>query len=378
MSQKTSVTFDHCAKSFFTLRGKITVFRDVSFTIEPGEFFVLLGPSGCGKSTMLNLTAGLEKPTRGRILFNEDPVADSQQRVFKTPFKRDVAMVFQNYALYPHMNIGQNIAFPLTNRKPKPSGKEIHTRVTETARLLEIESLLDRKPGELSGGQRQRVAIGRAIVRQPRVFLMDEPLSNLDAQLRMSMRAQLKELQRTLGITTIYVTHDQLEAMTLGDRIAVLHKGKIQQIDTSEKVYHNPVNEFVARFIGSPPMNMLTGQLTINEDTACIRIGRQSVTLPPAYASKIESPEKEKCTIGIRPEHIEFSSESEEENVIRTSVNVIENLGSEYLSYVTLEGQTLIVKTNDPPPSGSSIFIRLPNSHITVFDSSGHNLSTER
>ncbi|MEJ2282406.1 MAG: ABC transporter ATP-binding protein, partial [Desulfobacterales bacterium] len=232
------LTLHHISKGFNSLRGKVTAVHDVSLDIRDGEFFVLLGPSGCGKSTLLNLVAGLERPSAGEIRFAGETVAAAQKHVFLPPRKRNVAMVFQSYALYPHLKVFDNIAFPL--RVTKDRRQDIQNAVKITARMLDIENLLERKPAELSGGQRQRVAIARALVRRPRLFLLDEPLSNLDAQLRTRMRVELKNLQRKLNITTLYVTHDQTEAMTLGDRIALLREGSLIQVGTPEEMYARP------------------------------------------------------------------------------------------------------------------------------------------
>jgi multiple sugar transport system ATP-binding protein len=242
----TAIRLDGVSKRY---RGGVDAVRQVDLEVRPGEFMVLVGPSGCGKSTLLRMIAGLEDTTGGRILLGERDVTD------ELPQRRDVAMVFQSYALYPRMNVRRNLGFGLRMRGVPSAERE--RRVTEVARVLGLEDLLDRRPAALSGGQRQRVAMGRAIVREPRVFLMDEPLSNLDATLRVSMRAQLSLLHKRLGVTTVYVTHDQIEAMTLGQRVAVLRDGELQQCDTPQNLFRSPVNLFVAAFIGSPPMNFV-------------------------------------------------------------------------------------------------------------------------
>ena len=245
------VAFDHVTKRF----GESTVaVDDLTLSVHEGEFLILVGPSGCGKTTALRMVAGLEELTSGEIRIGDRVISDL------APTQRDIAMVFQNYALYPHMSVADNIAFPLRQRKVKRA--EVRQRVAEAARLLSITDLLERKPRELSGGQRQRVAIGRALVRRPQVFLMDEPLSNLDAKLRVQMRAELLSLHERVGITTIYVTHDQTEAMTLGDRVVVMNKGRVQQVDAPERLYGHPTNAFVAGFIGSPSMNFMTASLS--------------------------------------------------------------------------------------------------------------------
>ncbi|MBU3699309.1 MAG: ABC transporter ATP-binding protein [Candidatus Kapabacteria bacterium] len=242
----TRIRFDAVSKSY----GPVEPLRQISFSIEPGEFFVLVGPSGCGKSTLLRMIAGLESVTSGRLLFDDEVMNDVEPR------QRDVGMVFQNYALYPHLTVAENLAFPLQIRKQ--SRQEIDAAVERIAASLGLSQLLSRKPKQLSGGQRQRVAVGRAIIRRPRVFLFDEPLSNLDAQLRSHMRTELRTLQRELGVTTVYVTHDQVEAMTMSDRMAILNNGIIQQIGTPAEIYDRPANTFVASFTGSPPMNLIT------------------------------------------------------------------------------------------------------------------------
>src|SRR5689334_10361382 len=254
-----SISLTNLTKSF----GDSTVVDDISLEIADGEFVVFLGPSGCGKTTTLRMIAGLEQPTAGEIRINDHPVNDVP------PQQRDIAMVFQSYALYPHLTVAQNIAYPLRVRKL--AAAEIQKQVSQTAALLEIESLLTRRPRDLSGGERQRVALARAIVRHPRAFLMDEPLSNLDARLRLQMRGELKRLQQTLGTTTVYVTHDQAEAMTLGHRVAVMNKGKLQQFDAPLEIYHRPANRFVAEFVGSPGMNLIDGR--INSQSAFVSDG---------------------------------------------------------------------------------------------------------
>jgi multiple sugar transport system ATP-binding protein len=271
-----------------TFAGGVNAVDDVTLTLADGEFVALVGPSGCGKSTLLRMVAGLEEVTRGRILVEDKDVT------YASPRDRDVAMVFQNYALYPHMNVRKNLGYGLKVRN-RPS-KEINRRVEEVARMLGLEDLLERRPGALSGGQRQRVAMGRAIVREPRAFLMDEPLSNLDAKLRVSMRAQLSALHSRLQTTTIYVTHDQVEAMTLGNRVAVLLDGRVQQFDTPQVLYRDPVNLFVAAFIGSPAMNLVGA--TIEENS--IRFGGYALpaTRLPARVGR------GRVVVGIRPEHL--------------------------------------------------------------------------
>ncbi|MBD3393959.1 MAG: ATP-binding cassette domain-containing protein [Chitinivibrionales bacterium] len=361
-----SVELKNVDKSFFTLRGRVDVMRGISLHIEPRELFVLLGPSGCGKSTLLNMIAGLEKPTAGSITIGDAVVADPGRGVFIDPFRRNVAMVFQSYALYPHMTVRANIAFPLTNLKPRPPAGDIGRKVREAARLLRIEELLDRKPAELSGGQRQRVAIGRAVVREPKVFLMDEPLSNLDAQLRTEMRAQLKELQRRLGITTVYVTHDQMEAMTLGDRIAVLNEGVIQQLGTPAGVYAHPSNVFVARFVGSPPMNLFEGAVKRDENTRVVlRTADGDILLPERLGADLVAQGKERCILGIRPEHIEPVAAGQ--GNFDSRISVVENVGSEYLASLFLKSGHIVVRAQHEPQPGPA-GLRFASDRLHVFD----------
>jgi multiple sugar transport system ATP-binding protein len=292
----------------------------VDLTIGDGEFMVLVGPSGCGKTTLLRCIAGLEEVTDGAILISDHDVTDVP------PKDRDIAMVFQNYALYPHMTVRRNLAYGLkVRRTPR---KEIATRIAETARLLGLEDLMDRRPLALSGGQRQRVAMGRAIARRPQVYLMDEPLSNLDAKLRVRVRADLARLHDQLGVTTVYVTHDQVEAMTLGQRAAVMNEGKIQQVDTPQGLYWSPANLFVAAFIGSPSMNLVEARLAdgalhfANFSLPLIELGPEGETLPP------------RVILGIRPEHFALLDESQSSGwSIEGDVKVEENLGAEVLVF---------------------------------------------
>lgn len=293
--------------------------------IEDGEFLVLVGPSGCGKSTSLRMLAGLEDVNSGRIFIGDKDVTDVQ------PKNRDIAMVFQNYALYPHMTVRENMGFALKIAgTPKA---EIAQRVEEAARILDLEPYLDRKPKALSGGQRQRVAMGRAIVRKPQVFLMDEPLSNLDAKLRVQTRTQIASLQRELGVTTVYVTHDQTEALTMGDRIAVLNNGLLQQVGTPQEMYEHPANEFVAGFIGSPAMNL--GKFKVEGNVA--KLGTAEVPLSQATLDAMVPEDEGKITIGFRPEGLEVVSE-DTENTIPIEVEFVEELGSDAYIYGHLAG----------------------------------------
>jgi multiple sugar transport system ATP-binding protein len=311
--------------------------HDLSIDISDGEFLVLVGPSGCGKSTALRMVAGLESISGGDLKIGDRVVND-------VPAKdRDIAMVFQNYALYPHMTVRENIGFALKLRKM--SKTEIDSRVDEAARVLELTDWLDRKPGQLSGGQRQRVAMGRAIVRQPSAFLMDEPLSNLDAKLRVQMRSEISRLQRSLKVTTIYVTHDQVEAMTMGDRVAVMSKGLLQQVDTPQNLYDAPDNLFVAAFIGSPQMNLMHGHLRMEGDQPIVKIGSQDVPIPssvmtakPGLRRYIDKP----LAIGVRPESAEDASllgETAGRTLLKADVEIREGLGSEVVCHARIDAQ---------------------------------------
>ena len=300
---------------------------DVSITINDGEFVVLVGPSGCGKTTLLRMVAGLEDITEGEIAIGDKTVNEV------APKDRDIAMVFQNYALYPHMSVYDNMAFSLKLRKLAKN--EIEKKVKDAAKTLEISELLDRKPKALSGGQRQRVAMGRAIVRNPQAFLMDEPLSNLDAKLRVQMRAELGQLHTQLQTTTLYVTHDQVEAMTMGDRVAVIRKGELQQIDTPREIYSNPRNIFVAGFIGSPSMNFVYTKIKSTKDAIELIFGDNQIIYRDEKKEKLKSFENKEIVLGIRPEAFEdghFANESEYSESIKVKVSLLEQLGSD--SYV--------------------------------------------
>jgi multiple sugar transport system ATP-binding protein len=316
----------------------------MSLKIADGEFVVLLGPSGCGKTTTLRMMAGLEQTTSGDILIDGRRVNDLP------PQKRDVAMVFQSYALYPHMTVADNIAYPLRVRKLPAA--EISARVRQTAAMLEIEALLARRPRELSGGERQRVALARAIVRHPKAFLMDEPLSNLDARLRLQMRGELKRLQQELATTTVYVTHDQAEAMTLGHRVAVMNKGKVQQFDTPLEIYNRPANRFVAEFVGSPSMNFIEGELDRTSKTFTANDGTlRFVNISDAAA---DGP----ATFGIRPENIRIS-DTPEDGWWPANVYVTELMGSETFVIVEIGKHKIIARAASEfrAETGSSVWI---------------------
>jgi multiple sugar transport system ATP-binding protein len=319
------ITFHHVYKRY----GKYKEYavKDFNLQVEDQEFLVFVGSSGCGKSTTLRMLAGLEEITEGEIYIGDTKVNDVP------PKDRDISMVFQNYALYPNMSVFENIAFGLRLRKmPK---HEIELAVKRAARMLEIENFLHRKPRELSGGQRQRVALGRAIVRTPQAFLMDEPLSNLDAKLRVQMRTELINLHKKLGVTTIYVTHDQIEAMTMGDRIVVMEKGVIQQVDTPENVYNKPANLFVANFIGNPPMNFITGKLQEGAESLEFHTNRFSLNIPPKQAYALRNVHRmsgRTVIMGIRPENISFEEASLAEPdaaVVHGVLQISEFIGSD-------------------------------------------------
>jgi multiple sugar transport system ATP-binding protein len=330
------IVFEHVTKEFVDeKRGKVLAVNDSNFTINDKEFMVFVGPSGCGKTTSLRMIAGLEKQTAGNIIIGNRVVNNLH------PKERDIAMVFQDYALYPHMTIRENLSFGLKNLKvPKD---EIEEKVKKASEILGIEELLERKPRELSGGQRQRVAVGRAIVRNPKVFLFDEPLSNLDAKLRIQMRVEIAELHKKLGTTIVYVTHDQVEAMTLGQRIVVMNKGVIQQIAPPEELYNHPVNMFVAGFIGAPSMNFIKcrvekGKL-VSEDTA--------FDIPERYTVAAKDYEGKEVIMGIRPEDIhdsEFIQNVSNIGRVSATIKVVEKLGSENLVYFDRFGTQITAK----------------------------------
>lgn len=322
------IVLDHVNKSY---PDGHTAVRDLNLTIADGEFLILVGPSGCGKTTTLNMISGLEDISSGELRIAGERVNE------KAPKDRDIAMVFQSYALYPHMTVRQNIAFPLTLAKMRKA--DIAQKVSETAKILDLTNLLDRKPSQLSGGQRQRVAMGRAIVRHPKAFLMDEPLSNLDAKLRVQMRGEIAQLQRRLGTTTVYVTHDQTEAMTLGDRVVVMYGGIAQQIGTPEELYERPANLFVAGFIGSPAMNFFPARLT----AIGLTLPFGEVTLAPEVQGVIAAhPKPENVIVGVRPEHIQDAALIDAYQRIRAltfqvKVNLVESLGADKYLYFTTE-----------------------------------------
>ena len=310
--------------------------HSLNLDVAEGEFMVLVGPSGCGKTTALRMVAGLEEISRGTLRFGERVVNNVSAK------NRDIAMVFQNYALYPHMTVGENIGFALRTKKlPKAQIKE---KVTTAAGILGLSELIDSKPGQLSGGQRQRVAMGRAIVREPSVFLMDEPLSNLDAKLRVQMRAEVTRIQRKLGVATLYVTHDQVEAMTMGDRVAVLRAGVLQQCDKPQALYDNPNNLFVAAFIGSPAMNLFEAQIT--EGATAVVIGSQRIELSDVVHTQrpgVRSYANKRVVLGIRPEDLPMASDSESSTLVG-DVELVEALGSDVLIHFAIDAKRIEVE----------------------------------
>src|SRR5215217_2236167 len=339
--------------------------RGVSFDAEAGEFIVFVGPSGCGKSTLLRIIAGLEELSEGSVFI------DGREVTHIAPAERQVSMVFQSYALYPHMTVFQNMAFGL--EMVNASKAEIERRVRETARILQIENLLDRKPRQLSGGQRQRVAIGRAIVRHPKIFLFDEPLSNLDAELRTQMRVEIAKLHRDLGVTMVYVTHDQIEAMTLADRIVVLRGGRVEQIGSPTELYDRPANTFVAGFIGSPKMNLLSGRVKSAGEGAILvehpafHNGVVSILHTPSRSIQVGAP----VTLGLRPESLELGSANP---ILELSADVSENLGGATQVYGRAPGGETVTILSQGRPNlsrGDKLPVGLGSGHIYLFDENG-------
>jgi multiple sugar transport system ATP-binding protein len=332
-----SVTFDNVSKVY---DNGFRAVDALDLEIRDGEFMVLVGPSGCGKTTALRMLAGLEEISEGELVIDDTVVNEV------APQKRDIAMVFQNYALYPHLSVYDNMAYGLRIQK-LPKG-EIKDRVNQIAKVIGLEDLLDRKPKALSGGQRQRVAMGRAIVRRPKVFLMDEPLSNLDAKLRVQMRSEVARIQHELQATTVYVTHDQVEAMTMGDRVALMRRGVLQQVDTPLRLYNAPANLFVASFIGSPAMNLFEAKLERKNGYLVAQIGDQFLRLEPASLAEPQELERyygQRLALGIRPEHLEdaaVETGAPSERRLRATVKTIEALGSELIAHLEIGGQPLL------------------------------------
>ncbi len=339
--------------------------KDFNLEIEDKEFIIFVGPSGCGKSTTLRMIAGLEEITGGTLKIGDRVVNDVE------PKDRDIAMVFQSYALYPHMTVYDNMAFSLKLRKvPKA---EIDKMVREAAKILDLEKLLDRKPKALSGGQRQRVAMGRAIVREPKVFLMDEPLSNLDAKLRVQMRTEISKLHQRLGATIIYVTHDQTEAMTLGTRIVVMKDGVVQQVDTPQNLYNAPGNLFVAGFIGSPQMNMVDATVDVQGSDVFLKVGATSIKLPAAKAEKVKAYNGKTVIMGIRPEDMSDDPDkvaAAGDSAMNVKIEVYELLGAEVFLYFTVEGANFTARVNPRTTArtGDEVKFALDIDKIHVFD----------
>ena len=352
----SSLKLEEVSKSY----GENDILKDISLDVDDGEFLVLVGPSGCGKSTTLRLIAGLEEPSKGSIIIDKKIVNE------KDPSDRDIAMVFQNYALYPQMTVKENMEFGLKIRKLEKN--EIDLRVLEAARILKIENLLGRKPKELSGGQRQRVALGRAIVRKPKVFLFDEPLSNLDAKLRQEMRVEIKKIHNLLGTTMIYVTHDQTEAMTMGDRIAVMNDGIIEQLDTPTTIYNKPQNIFTSTFVGTPQINLVNGELVEKNDNWYFISNNLEIPFSEKHRQFSRFLNK-KVTLGIRPEDIiiEMDSESKNSNV---KINFVENLGSEMNLHFSFDDIKFVAKINNSENNFLNHFckIKFKINNIHIFD----------
>ena len=360
-----SLSFQHVYKKY---EGGVVAVSDFNLEVADKEFVILVGPSGCGKSTTLRMLAGLENISEGEIYIEDRLINDV------LPKDRDIAMVFQNYALYPHMTVYDNMAFALKLRKM--SKDEIKRRVTEAAKILEIEHLLQRKPKALSGGQRQRVALGRAIVRDPKVFLMDEPLSNLDAKLRVQMRVEITKLHHRLKTTFVYVTHDQTEAMTMGTRIVVMKDGFIQQVDSPTELYDNPVNTFVAGFIGMPPMNFIEGLIAVEGSDVYVTFENISVKLPERYAvEEVMERDGHQVIFGVRPEALTdettFVSDHPESSFV-ADVDVVELLGAETYLYVTVNGSLPLTCRVDPTTSqsvvGESVDLAIDTNRVHLFD----------
>jgi len=355
-----TLELDSLTKVFQDGDDEVVAVEDVSLSIEDGEFLVVVGPSGCGKSTTLRMVAGLESVTAGTISLDDRVINDVK------PQHRDIAMVFQSYALYPHMTVRENMSFGLEETTDLPDD-EIHERVEETAELLDIPELLDRRPTDLSGGQQQRVALGRAIVRDPEVFLMDEPLSNLDAKLRAQMRTELQRLQEDLGVTTMYVTHDQTEAMTMGDRIAILDGGELQQVATPLECYHEPANRFVAGFLGEPSMNFY--DVEFDGD----RLVGDGFEYPVSEALADDLGGETELVLGVRPEAVEIVDAETGEHDYGTTVDVVEPMGDEnvvYLEFGERGNRTLVATTSGMRQlgSGASVIARIPEETVHVFD----------
>lgn len=344
--------------------------KNIDLDIKDGEFIVFVGPSGCGKSTTLRMIAGLERISEGE-LFIDDVLVNNM-----SPKARDIAMVFQSYALYPHMTNRDNIAFSM--KLSGVSKKERYRRAEEVAKILQLEPVLDKKPGALSGGQRQRVALGRAMVRNPKVFLLDEPLSNLDAKLRVTMRAEIVALHRELKNTFIYVTHDQTEAMTMGDRIAVMSVGNVEQFDTPANLYHNPANVFVAEFIGSPQMNMLSSKLVMQNGKPAFALSDRTIELPHEIAERLIVPVgNQEILVGIRPENIKHKKVNDEPSVFTVTAKNVEQIGSDTYVYFDLQEGTRQCAARFNPPRiisyGQEVNVKMDLTKLSLFDKATGN-----
>jgi multiple sugar transport system ATP-binding protein len=371
-----SLRLDEVTKVFEDGDGEVVAVDGVTLDIYDGEFVVLVGPSGCGKTTTLRMVAGLEQPTSGRIEIDGEDVSGEDPR------ERDVAMVFQNYALYPHKTVRENLAFPLRIRKYP--GDEITTRVEDTAAMLDIPELLDRRPADLSGGQQQRVALGRAVVRDPRLFLFDEPLSNLDAKLRIQMRTELNKLHERVGKTSVYVTHDQAEAMTLGDRVAVMRDGRIQQIAPPQVVYERPANRFVAGFIGEPPMNFFDAELVARDGDYRVVADAFDLALPERAASSLPDLDGSRAVeFGVRPEHLEDARLADASETFEATVRVVEPMGPHTDLALVPAGSdggeadefTARVDSESTAREGETVALAVAMEHVHLFDAAtGENL----
>ena len=356
-----TVTFDHVTKKY----GEVTAVDDLNLEIQDGEFMVFVGPSGCGKTTSLRMIAGLEDITLGDLRIGERIVNDVP------PKDRDIAMVFQSYALYPHMTVRDNLAFGLKLRKVDK--KQIESRVQEAAGILDLGQYLDRKPKELSGGQRQRVALGRAIVREPAVFLMDEPLSNLDAKLRVQTRAEIARLHQRLKTTIVYVTHDQVEAMTMGQRIAVMSRAQLQQVGPPQELYDNPRNKFVAGFIGSPSMNFIPVELrNAGTDGATLEASGVTLKLPGAFAEPLRAAGGNSFILGFRPEHLDVADTGVGAATVQAQADVVEYLGNEELLHIQVAGTDVVavVSADRRVRPGDIVTLYIPYDKIHMFDAS--------
>jgi len=353
-----TVTFDHVTKRY----GEVVAVSDLDLEIRDGEFMVLVGPSGCGKTTSLRMIAGLEEISEGELRIGDKVVNEV------APKDRDIAMVFQSYALYPHMTVRDNLAFGLKLRKvPKA---DIEKRVNAAAGILDLGRYLDRKPKELSGGQRQRVALGRAIVREPAVFLMDEPLSNLDAKLRVQTRAEIARLHQRLGTTTVYVTHDQVEAMTMGQRIAVMSEARLQQVGTPQELYDHPNNRFVAGFIGSPSMNFLEVHLNGTGGASTLEAPGISIPLPARFRDTVTPTSGGTLVLGVRPEHMELATNGAPGGTITTNADVVEYLGNEELIHANVSGIDLValLSSDNRVRSGDQLVLTANPEKLHLFD----------